>query len=1026
MTHPIVMDVIARDNASKTFKDIAKSQTTLAKQTDGLSKNNDNLRKSQLSLIAAQERYNRVAKDSSASAGKLASAQSSLIGAQQRVRKATDDAEKSTTKAKRSWSGAATAAAVAGVAVIGLGKSFVQAASDQQKANAQTAAVIKSTGGAAHVTAQQIGDLTGSLAKQTGIQDDTIQSGANMLLTFTNIRNEVGKGNDIFNQATKVVTDMSVALGQDMPQSAIQLGKALNDPIKGVTALQRVGVTFTQQQKDQIKVLVETGRTMDAQKIILAELNKEFGGSAAAQATAAGKMSVAWDNFKESAGNALLPVLDKVFGVLSNLLDIFSRYSGVLVPAVLALGGFAAAIWAVNVASRAWLATQTALTTVFGPRFVAGVGGAAAGLGGLAAAIGPAVVGFGALLLGAKLVTDAVGHGDAAISSSSSGIKDLTKSLKASGGVFDETSQHILANTLVQGNFVEKAAKAHLTVQDLTAGITGNDEAYKSLIERWKAGGKPSAETIILLGRIRDGFVSGSAAGRDAAGVHRDVAAAAASMTSALDGSSNALVSQQKFLDDHNLTVETATQKYFGAVAAAHTFTAELGYMSKALDTLSNNNINATLQQDALNLAMGTAADKFAGSRAQVAAHGKALQGNTADAISNRDWALQQIQAINQQAISYATSTGSIGKGTQALGTNIEALKVSMRQAGFTREEIDKLIQKYAATPDDVTTSVRQQGAQAVLDALGDIAFQLHAIADPVWKANLDISSGARAAQGGQARAAGGYIAGPGGPTSDVIPIMASNGEFMVNARSTARHRGLLENINRNKYAGGGLVGDLNIDVQKGAWADMAAFVQSVKNAMTPALPPGGVAAPGNITALQAYAASIFGSYGWGQGELGSLIALWNGESGWNPGALNSSSGAYGIPQSLPASKMASAGADWATNGATQIRWGEGYIKDRYGSPSAAYSFWLSQSPHWYGKGMPPTVFRRPTLIGVGEHGPETVSVSRGVGGGGVAVNVNVYAAQGMSAEQVGRQVAAQVRAVFDDQARRAAKGGRA
>ncbi|MFD7997566.1 aggregation-promoting factor C-terminal-like domain-containing protein, partial [Streptomyces mexicanus] len=101
----------------------------------------------------------------------------------------------------------------------------------------------------------------------------------------------------------------------------------------------------------------------------------------------------------------------------------------------------------------------------------------------------------------------------------------------------------------------------------------------------------------------------------------------------------------------------------------------------------------------------------------------------------------------------------------------------------------------------------------------------------------------------------------------------------------------------------------------------------------------------------QAIARAMLGNYGWGQDQMAPLISLWNGESGWRWNALNASSGAYGIPQSLPASKMASAGADWRTNAATQIKWGLGYIKSRYGSPSRAWSSWLSRSPHWYDAG---------------------------------------------------------------------------
>ncbi|MGE5285856.1 MAG: transglycosylase SLT domain-containing protein [Micromonosporaceae bacterium] len=88
----------------------------------------------------------------------------------------------------------------------------------------------------------------------------------------------------------------------------------------------------------------------------------------------------------------------------------------------------------------------------------------------------------------------------------------------------------------------------------------------------------------------------------------------------------------------------------------------------------------------------------------------------------------------------------------------------------------------------------------------------------------------------------------------------------------------------------------------------------------------------------QQIASAMLASFGWGQDQFSCLDALWAHESGWNPGATNPSSGAYGIPQALPGSKMASAGSDWQTNPATQIRWGLGYIKSLYGSPCGAWS----------------------------------------------------------------------------------------
>ncbi len=98
----------------------------------------------------------------------------------------------------------------------------------------------------------------------------------------------------------------------------------------------------------------------------------------------------------------------------------------------------------------------------------------------------------------------------------------------------------------------------------------------------------------------------------------------------------------------------------------------------------------------------------------------------------------------------------------------------------------------------------------------------------------------------------------------------------------------------------------------------------------------------------QAYARGAIGAYGWGSDQFGCLVQLWNIESGWRANAYNRSSGAYGIPQALPANKMLSAGDDWLTNGDTQIDWGLSYIRGRYGSPCAALSFELSHTPHWY------------------------------------------------------------------------------
>jgi hypothetical protein len=95
----------------------------------------------------------------------------------------------------------------------------------------------------------------------------------------------------------------------------------------------------------------------------------------------------------------------------------------------------------------------------------------------------------------------------------------------------------------------------------------------------------------------------------------------------------------------------------------------------------------------------------------------------------------------------------------------------------------------------------------------------------------------------------------------------------------------------------------------------------------------------------QAYAKQMNAAKGWG-GCWSSLLTMWNHESGWNEHASNPGSGAYGIPQALPGSKMASAGPDWHNNAMTQIAWGLGYVGSRYGNPCKAWSFWQAHS--WY------------------------------------------------------------------------------
>ena len=203
-------------------------------------------------------------------------------------------------------------------AILGAGmgiKDMIDKAAAGEKKMAQMDAVLKSTKGAAGMTKDELLKLADAQGKLTTFSKGANMETENLLLTFTSI------GKKVFPDALKTVNNMSQALGQDTKSSAIQLGKALQDPIKGITALSRVGVNFTAQQKEAIKHMVKLGDVAGAQKLILKELETEFGGSAeAAGKTFSGQMEIAKNQVSgmgAAIGSALLPTLTSMITTIN-------------------------------------------------------------------------------------------------------------------------------------------------------------------------------------------------------------------------------------------------------------------------------------------------------------------------------------------------------------------------------------------------------------------------------------------------------------------------------------------------------------------------------------------------------------------------------------------------------------------------------------------------------------------------------------------------------------------------------------
>lgn len=230
-----------------------------------------------------------------------------------------DKADRSTDKVSKSFSKMGLALTAAGTAIAGLGiAAVIKNTVAQQKAVAQLNSSLQSTGRYSDEASKALQAHASALQQASTFGDDAIISAQSLLLTFKQL------GGEVLPRTTQAVLDMSTKMGTDLKSSAIQLGKALNDPITGLSALSRVGVTFSESQKDVIKGLVESGKLAEAQALILDELESEFGGAAkAARDTLGGALQAVSNNFGD-----LLEVSGDdsqgVVGSLNKLADIFA------------------------------------------------------------------------------------------------------------------------------------------------------------------------------------------------------------------------------------------------------------------------------------------------------------------------------------------------------------------------------------------------------------------------------------------------------------------------------------------------------------------------------------------------------------------------------------------------------------------------------------------------------------------------------------------------------------------------------
>lgn len=193
-------------------------------------------------------------------------------------------------------------------------KQVIAAGEQSQKSDARLQQIATSMGvfgGRISEVTTRLKNYADATARQTGVDDDIIKMTQAKLLTFRELALSADTVGGAFDRATAAAVDMAAAGFGDATSNAVQLGKALNDPIKGVTALTRSGITFTAAEKAKIQVLVESGKMLEAQKFVLKAIETQVGGTAKATASATDRMKQAYGQVQEAIGLALLPMLEK-------------------------------------------------------------------------------------------------------------------------------------------------------------------------------------------------------------------------------------------------------------------------------------------------------------------------------------------------------------------------------------------------------------------------------------------------------------------------------------------------------------------------------------------------------------------------------------------------------------------------------------------------------------------------------------------------------------------------------------------
>ena len=414
---------------------------------------------------------------------------SGLTAAQKDLKKATKDIEAMGGKLQGLGQ---TLSTTVTPALIGLAGVAVKGANDQAQAMAQVDAALKSMGGASGKTSAELLKMSDALEMNSLIDGDVILRDITAnLLTFGNI------AGDVFDKAQQAAVDMAARLGSDPKGAAIMLGKALNDPIKGITALTRVGVSFTAQQQAQIKAMAEAGDVAGAQGLILAELEKQYGGAAKAAADTSPwrTLQVAIGQVGDVIGEILLPFVREASESLAGFATWFKDLSPGVQSAAVALGALAAAagpvLMAVGMMVQGMAPFIAAISAIGSSGGI--VVAAQAAFAGLTAALGPALLPIAAVAAARALIYanwDKIGpvvseFGAALQSALGPKITGLIETVKTTltdlwNGPFGAAIKQVM-NALVEWNVILMKVMGPVVITIITTLIDVFETAFKNM-----------------------------------------------------------------------------------------------------------------------------------------------------------------------------------------------------------------------------------------------------------------------------------------------------------------------------------------------------------------------------------------------------------------------------------------------------------------------------------------------------------------------------------------------------------------